>query len=153
MQTPATNPRLPVASAIAVVAAFCLGVAVGGCSDPNGRQRISGSVTFDGEPLPTGSVSLRPVGTGPLAVGRIKDGEFVLPSGKGPLPGAYLIEIESQQNTGRKIALVDNPSIKLDEKREVIPPQYNNQTQLRIEVKPGSGNHFEFDLKSNGPTE
>ena len=143
---------MPNLTRIAVVLTLTAPLALAiGCGDANGRQRISGQVTLDGQPLPNGSVSLRPIGTGPLAVGRIEDGKFILGSDKGPLPGAYLIEIESQQKTGNQVALVDNPSIKIDETEQVIPPNYNERSELRIDVKPDGGNHFEFELTGNQP--
>lgn len=131
-------------------AGFVVAIVVVGCSDPNGRQRVSGEILLDGQPLDSGKVSLRPVGTGPLAAGRIKNGKFVLTSDKGPLPGAYLIEIESQRGTGKKVPLIDNPSIKIEETEQIIPSDYNERSQLRIEVEPGGSNHFKFDLNSTG---
>lgn len=119
-----------------------------GCRDPEGRQTISGVVTLNGEPLPVGQLSLRPVGTGPSAGGQINEGAFTVDKSKGPLPGRYAVKINSYQETGKMVPLIDNPNIKLPEKQQVIPSQFNDQTELIIEVTGDGHNHFELDLKT-----
>jgi len=120
---------------------------ISGCDDPNGRQRISGTVSLDGQLLPDGEVSLRPFDTGPSAAGQIVDGKFVLTSEKGPPPGRYVVSIESNQSTGKKVTL-PGTSLQMDETEQVVPEKYNTSSELVIEVKPGGDNHFELDLKA-----
>lgn len=124
----------------------CAAIVVYGCSDPNGRQPISGEVTLNGQPLSTGEVSLRPFDTGPSAAGRIENGKFVLPGDKGPLPGKYLVEIESVQSTGKQVRL-PGTSLQVDETKQVVPEDYNERSQLVIEVTGNGENHFQFELK------
>jgi len=123
-----------------------------GCRDSNGRQRVSGAVRFDGAPLGSGIISLRPVDKGPSAAGRIVNGTFELSAEKGPIPGKHRVEIESFRETGRMVALVDTPSMKMPEQKQVIPPQYNERTELTIDVTGTGTNHFEFNLDNNWPT-
>jgi hypothetical protein len=58
---------------------------------------LSGSVTCDGKPVPTGGLSLRPDtnkgNTGPGTAAAIKDGKFVTEKGKGHMGGAYVITV------------------------------------------------------------
>ena len=122
-----------------------------GCRDSNGRQRVTGTVQFDGAPLPVGTISMRPVAKGPSAAGRIVNGEFELVTDKGPLPGKHRVEIESFRKTGRMVALVDTPSMKMSEQKQVIPPQYNDRTELTIEVTGTGDNHFDFALDNDWP--
>ncbi|MEO0529980.1 MAG: hypothetical protein AAF266_05300 [Planctomycetota bacterium] len=117
-----------------------------GCRDPNGRQSISGEITFDGQPLPSGQMSLRPFESGPSAAGRIKDGKFMLPADKGPVPGKYLVSIESMQPTGRTVGLTGT-ALKVEEMQQVVPDEYNAGSQLVIEVTGDGENHFDFELK------
>lgn len=116
-----------------------------GCRDSDGRQRITGEVTFNGKPLPSGEVSLRPFDTGPSAAGRVKDGVFELPSTKGPMPGKYLVRIESMQPTGKKVRLAGT-TLQVDQVEQVLPNDYNETSQLVIEVTGDGENHFEFAL-------
>lgn len=134
--------------AIACLLTILILPVVSGCRDPEGRQSISGEVTLDGKPLPAGQLSLRPVGTGPSSGGQIAEGEFSVDSSKGPLPGRYAVKINSYQETGKMVPLIDNPNIKLPEKQQVIPPEYNDQTELVIEVTGNGDNHFKLDLKT-----
>ena len=117
-----------------------------GCRDPNGRQSISGEITLDGKPLPSGQMSLRPFETGPSAAGRIEDGKFMLPTGKGPVPGKYLVSIESMQPTGKKVPLAGT-ALQVEEMEQVVPNDYNAGSQLVIEVTGTGDNHFDFELK------
>lgn len=119
---------------------------VPGCRDPNGRQSISGEITFDGKPLPSGEMSLRPFDSGPSAAGRIEDGRFVLPANKGPMPGKYLVRIESMQPTGKTVTL-SGTSLQVEEMEQVVPDDYNAGSQLVIEVTGDGENHFSFDLQ------
>lgn len=118
-----------------------------GCRDATGRQKVTGEVSFNGEPLPSGEISLRPFDTGPSAAGRVKDGKFELPSGKGPMPGKYLVRIESLQPTGKKVRLAGT-TLQVDQMKQVLPNDYNEASQLVIEVTGDGENHFDFDLKS-----
>lgn len=62
----------PCAIALALIA-----VGLSGCSD-SGLIKISGTVTFDGEPIPEGSISFMPVsGKGVTAGGEIKNGKYI----------------------------------------------------------------------------
>ncbi|HMO85772.1 MAG TPA: hypothetical protein PKC18_12730 [Lacipirellulaceae bacterium] len=134
------------AAALAIMS--CL-FATPGCGNRTGRQEVSGTVTIDGQPLQRGEISLRPVEKGPSAAGRIQNGQFTLDSRKGPLPGAYTVTIESYEETGRMIALVDSPGTKVPELRQSIPARYNDQTELRIEVTSSGRNEFNFELQKN----
>lgn len=121
-------------------------VLVVGCGDPNGRQQVTGSVTLDGQPLPDGEVSLRPFDTGPSAAGQIIDGKFVLNSDKGPPPGKYIVKIESMKQTGNRVKL-PGTNLQVDEIKQIVPEQYNEESQLVIEVTGGGQNHFDLELK------
>jgi hypothetical protein len=62
---------------------------------------ISGTVTFQGSPVPMGEVSLTPNqaegNTGPTVVCQIADGHYHSPPGKGVVGGAYIAVISGFQ--------------------------------------------------------
>ena len=144
--SPARRTRL--ANATNILLAICC-LCLLGCRDTTGRQSVSGEVSLNGEPLPQGQVSLRPIGRGPRVGGKVVDGEFDIERSKGPLPGQYAVSINSFQETGRMISPESNPSMKVPEVKQALPSKYNTRTELRMEVAGDGDNHFRFELQNN----
>lgn len=87
----------PLFPAVAILA--CIGtLALNGCSKEDGYQ-VSGSVTFDGNPVPHGYLAFEPDAsqgnTGPGTGAEIKDGRYSTVRGKGVVGGPYLVEISA----------------------------------------------------------
>ena len=144
-------PGLP-AAALAIGLPLLLGL-VAGC----GRHpaKLSGAVTLDGKPLPTGMVSLSPARSGPSAYGEITpDGRFELKTGseKGLEPGEYVVTVAANA-TGSAEPPPDTdgpPPI-----RPLITPRKYadvSTSPLRITVKPGS-QKLDIDLSSGAEAE
>ena len=74
------------------------------------------------------------------ATGIIQKGRYTLE--KGPAPGTYRVQIYWHKKTGRKIGPPDQAT---DERKQAIPPKYNEKTELKVEIKPGR-NPLDFDL-------
>jgi hypothetical protein len=100
---------------------------------------ISGTVTYNGKPLPNGSIVLLPV-SGPSAAdpGTILDGRFAFAA----RAGKKKVEIRATREVGPIIR-----SMGARDKQSYIPAQYNSQTTLSAEVVPDGANQFTFDLK------
>jgi hypothetical protein len=82
-------------SAAAVAAGVFLLI---GCS--GGEARVSGTVEFDDKPLTTGMVSFHPVGSGPVALGKIDEsGRYtaVVGAGGGLPPGDYIVTVVANE--------------------------------------------------------
>lgn len=84
------------------ISIFFLCISVGtlvGCGGGGGpvTYPVSGTVTYNGKPVPTGSVSIIPNGAqdnkGPQAYASIKDGAFQTDPGKGHGGGAYIVKV------------------------------------------------------------
>jgi len=122
---------------------------VAGCSS-KGTAGLMGDVSYDGKPLPEGTIVFTPVdgATGPSTGGNIKDGHYDVPAEKGALPGAsYKVEITSQAKTGKTIPNImqpGGPPMELTE--QFLPAVYNTQSTLRVKVAPGT-NRFDFHLE------
>src|SRR5438094_5517339 len=117
-----------------------------------GSNRIQGEVRYGGEPVDQGGIAfLREGGESDAenrATGAIQDGHYNLE--KIPAPGAYRVQIYWHKKTGRKIG---RPGEATDERKQAIPPKYNEKTELKVEVKPGR-NTLDFDLPAvPGPVE
>jgi hypothetical protein len=126
-----------------------------GATDDLPRQAVSGTVTFDGQPLAAGRIQFEPdsAEAKTTAGGEITDGRFAIPRGEGPTPGDYRIMITSSvartpgadkspgAEAAKGVGKIQAPAIAL------IPKHYNSQTTLKEKVEAGKSNTFEFTLK------
>lgn len=129
--------------------ALAVGI-LGGCgqSADEGRVAVTGVVMLDGRPLETGNVTLRPLGKGPAVSVTVSDGAFELAASEGPAVGPYLVEIDSVRPTGR---IVENPDVygeKQEETTNIIPPKFNRESVLQVEVVADGENRFDFPVRS-----
>jgi hypothetical protein len=131
--------RLAAWAAVALLA----GLAVAGCADRTTAE-VSGTITFDGQPVEAGGIAFVPVdGKSPTAGGHIKDGQYKV---RVPV-GTAKIVINGTKVIGKK-KLYDTPdSPEMPLATELLPAKYNEETELRFEVRPGL-NEKDFDLRS-----
>jgi hypothetical protein len=144
-------------------------LASGGCGDGGGddlpREPISGTVSYDGKPLANGTIQFQPASAaeGMAAGGMVVDGRFDVPRKEGPVPGKYMVQIDSidetvtvpvpdpeQPASPGEVAMPGELKIappKKMMKKRLIPPKYNSQTELTAEVKAGGPNTYKFDLE------
>jgi hypothetical protein len=78
------------------------------------------------------------------ATGPIQDGRYDLEDKRAPYPGQYRVQIYWNKKTGR--TLTGPKGATKEERKQAIPAKYNTNTELKVEVKPGS-NTLDFDLK------
>jgi hypothetical protein len=116
---------------------------IAGCGD--GKSSISGSVTFDGQPVASGMITfVKDEGELVREGAVISNGAFqaLVP------PGQYKIELNAQKIVGkRKQKGFDGAEEEVELTDELFPPRYNTQTELIEEINPGS-NTLKLDLKS-----
>ena len=95
-----------------------------------------------------GTIKFLPIeGTkGPLTGGRIADGQYDVPSAKGPLAGDYMVMIEVHEKTGRQYPNMGGELV--DEYGNVAPERYSGDaSELRAQIGKGSTEH-DFDLEA-----
>jgi len=123
---------------------FCLlipvhSLLVSGCDQRPKTYAVSGTVTFNGEPLKEGDVyfysSDSAVGTD---AGKIVDGRFHFRSGL----GKKRVEIRASRMVPGRTTPMGGPL-----RLEFIPAEYNDRSALSVEVSPDGGNEYEFKLK------
>jgi hypothetical protein len=116
-----------------------------GCGGPTNRAELTGTVRLNGEPLSTGSIAFFPAaGTqGPASGGTITDGKYYVPAEKGVAIGKSRVSILSTKKTGRQ---VDRGRGLEEEWVRLIPPKYNDSSEVICTIKPGS-NRLDFDLQ------
>jgi hypothetical protein len=108
------------------------------------RGTVTGTITIDGKPPANGSIAFTPVsGRAPTAGGTIVDGKY---SVEAPL-GESKVAIRVTKVVGQR-KLYDHPESPVQPLVEdVLPPKYNDQTVLKIDVGPGTTTG-DFDLKT-----
>jgi hypothetical protein len=127
--------------------ATTLAVALFGCGQkPTGPQRgaVHGKITLDGKPIVAGQISLVPTtpGAGPAWGTVVKDGQYAS-TASGPVVGKSKVEIRASRNPPAASEGADWKSNYV----ELIPAQYNTQSTLEVDVRPGD-NALDFQLKS-----
>lgn len=134
---------------IMLLAACWLAVAGCGGSGPQ-RYAVSGTITFDGKPLPDGEIIFFPTDDVPQPdAGKIADGKYAVLS----LPGKKRVEIRADRPSATKTIATGGETGKVTwiPAREVyIPAQYNTRSKLSIEVLPAGPREFDFQLYSDG---
>lgn len=130
--------------------AAALALTAAGCGAPAGpaRQPVAGTVTLDGKPLDSGTITFLPDDGGPGAFGPIHAGTYQFSAADGPPPGRYRVEIVDPRPTGKQVPDPDAPSGTVAEVRNAIPPRYNARTELEAVVVDTADNSFPFDLST-----
>jgi len=106
-----------------------------GPSNPDGRVSVSGTVTWNGEPVKTGNILFLSTSKGKSSGGGIVEGEFKLPAHKGVPLGNYKVKITAGRPSGRKVRDSDYPDQFIDDIEQYIPSRYNDKTELTIDVE------------------
>lgn len=114
-----------------------------GCSKSN-VGTVTGTVTVDGEPAIVGAISFFALdGKAPTAGAPIVDGAY---SAK-VSPGQCMVQVRVSKVVGEK-KLYDTPNSPVRKVwAEVLPAKYNDNTELRLDVKLGE-NKQDYNLKS-----
>lgn len=133
-----------------LVLAMAMLLPASGCgrNDSLDLQAVAGKVSLDSRPLEHGSVQFCPVAKNGLMSGSvIAAGRYQISKSKGLPPGKYIVQISSADSSGvEKGPVLPGPGT--PPLKELIPIKYNLNSELKIEVKSGGGNVFDFDLSS-----
>jgi hypothetical protein len=117
----------------------------GGVDDAPVTVTVTGTVTIDGKPLPTGEIIFRPAdGNGRADAASIQDGQYSLECTLGgkavtitalrEVPGVAMQELETGEAGG--------------EVEQYIPEAYNDRTTLTADVTESGDNTFDFPLEA-----
>ena len=131
---------------ILVLAIFFLGCG----ADPLGRQPVSGVVTLDGSPVENGTVSFHPVDSAQTgSAGAIEKGHFALDRERGLAAGKYRVTINAPKpGTGQEAQENTLPGDPLPVPEELIPADWNSNSNEVVEVTGEAANEFSFAIKS-----
>ena len=131
---------------------FSWGTLIAGCSPSNPRQEVSGNISLSGSPLNEGIIEFQPLSNTdpelPSTKGGavIADGKYMIPSDYGLVPGIYRVLISSGDGvTPDDPEGIPGPSGNFVSK-DRIPPEFNRNSTVEIEVIAGSPNVFDFAI-------
>jgi hypothetical protein len=112
-----------------------------GCGKRRANQgAVGGAVELDGNPLMQGSILFAPIegARGTITGGKIENGHYQLSDAASVSVGWNRVEIRAMRKTGR---MVPKPFARhgemIDDQTEAIPKQFNSESTLKVEVKPG----------------
>jgi hypothetical protein len=140
---------LSIAGLAALAAAGCGG-------DGLNRGAVAGRVTVGGAPLAKGRILFVPVApnTGPAASATIVDGQYTLACDAGPIVGQNRVEVEAEVDLG--FAIDDEAAFAARGGRPLppnpIPPAFNRQSTLAVEIKPGETTNFDIAVPAAAQT-
>ncbi len=129
-------------------------VTLAGCGSGDGRERIpvSGTVTYQGQPVANGEIRFQPIeGTKTSPSGAtIKDGQYKV-TARGGLPvGKFCVVITAFRPEARQALKKQKGGIGDDGKLllQFLPPKYNNKSELTISINlEEEAKTANFDLK------
>ena len=133
-----------------VICLAFLAIAAGCGKKGTNQGAISGTVKLDGKPVEQGSILFTPVdGTkGAVTGGQIEKGLYQLSIAAGAAVGWNRVEIRAMRKTGK---MVPRPFAQhgemVEEQVEAIPPRFNSESTLKVEVKSGE-NTEDFEVSS-----
>lgn len=89
-------------------------ISLAGCSNPGeGRIDVSGTVSINGQPVPSGTLVLTPKANGPMPVAsRVSAGKFSFDKLTGPRPGEYVARLNPDELTIEEIAEVSQQNLR-----------------------------------------
>lgn len=131
-------------AAVGLISTFML--LINGCGDPDTQSKVTGSVTFNGSPVPEGLMRFEPrAGDGTPRSQSVRDGKFEVRLD----PGPYLVRVTAADRE-KMGPPPDDPNAAGPEFIALLPDQWNTSSEMVIEVESGD-NTFDFEGDSGQP--
>lgn len=145
---------------ISFLALSLLAIALPGCNQGGGFSAVTGTVTFDGKPIKVGTITFESVATDSaggsrMIMTRIRDGKYKFESTDGPAPGQHKVAVKAFNEAVAEDTAPAGKNNKQTPTRETgnvepenyIPPQFNTETTLTVDVTAGLNENVDFSLK------
>ena len=109
-----------------------LGACLAGCGGP-GVCEVSGTVTYDGQPVKQGGITFTPSdGNSPTAGATIKDGRYTCKL----TPGEHMVAIHGSNAVDCKPIDITQSGAPAPSS-ELLPAKYHQNTELKYDAQPG----------------
>lgn len=124
--------------------AAVLTVASGCSSTEDPAVTVSGKVTFDGKPLPSGTINFVPAdGQGASAGAQITEGTYEA----NVTPGSKTVMIVAQREIPGKASADPHAGPPME---QYLPAAYNSRTKLTADIPAAGSDAINFELTSDG---
>jgi hypothetical protein len=135
---------------LATCCVVCVGV-VGCGGDPLHKVTVSGSVSYDGQPIERGTIRFTPIGDtpGPASAAEITTGKYSMEARGGVPAGRHRVEIEAFATGDRDSADEATQFLGAERGQQFLPDVFNRNSQLEIDVDDARGAfQHDFHLRS-----
>jgi len=141
--------RLDVFQGVALLCCCVFILTAGGCSKKSAIDRVvvSGSVTYQGQPISLGQIRFLPDANtqAPMSGAFISDGRYVVDAKGGVPVGTHRVEILAFQT---EVSRGAGPDIKVQggSREQYLPEKYNSASGLVLSVGPGQSSPMSHDF-------
>ena len=143
--------RIVFVAYVAVLVPACW--VLSGCSTGGNLQEVSGTVTYDGDPLPQGVIEFWPAeGQGSKTSTNISNGAYKIPKDKGLQPGTYKVSIicgdgyDGAGDAGVAVPKARPKAVGTPGEERSPPEFFGSTTKQTAEIKEGVANKFDFNV-------
>ena len=119
-----------------------------GCGESTGgKLAVTGKVTFQGKPLPQGTIEFSAEDASSMSGSVITNGEYSITAVQGLLPGKYVVRLHAadEKSTASATEAPGTESLQPAAK-ELIPADFNVNSKLIYEVRAGQKNEYNVDI-------
>lgn len=121
-------------------------LAVAGCGAESRTAAVSGTVRLDGAPVEEGAIQFIPLEPGPSAAAVISHGQYKIERARGAAIGSNRVELRAFKESDQKVQdPTQPPGAFVRQRVPAFPPEYNTESTLVREIKPGD-NQLDFDI-------
>lgn len=118
-----------------------------GCNDGPAGIDVEGDITYNKAPVESGMIRFVPAVEGQQPVyAEFENGHYVLKGDMAPRPGSYTVAIDGF----KKVKDAGAPDFAKDENgmvaKPILPPKYNTQTSLTVDIK-ADQTKYDFHLE------
>ena len=132
---------------VRLVPLYLLAIAglIAGCGPSESKRNpVTGTVTWKGQPVKSGTINFRSADGKHVATGTIVDGKYEIPKVSGLPAGKYQVAI-SYPDPKVPAPRPDEPPGESQEVREMLPAKYTDGSELKADIKDGP-NQVNYDL-------
>ncbi|HTN74541.1 MAG TPA: hypothetical protein VL096_04815 [Pirellulaceae bacterium] len=116
---------------------------ISGCAQGDGSVEVQGKVTIDGQVPEKATIRFEPAnGVGGAAEQILEAGAYKLRVA----PGEKKVMVYASKKIGEHPSMGPGSAM-IDDFKQILPPQFNEQTTLKADIKAGSA-PLNFDLKT-----
>ncbi|WP_164101945.1 hypothetical protein [Candidatus Laterigemmans baculatus] len=120
-----------------------------GCGpDTGGRVGVSGTVTYQGQPLETGTIQFVSKDGSQMSGAAIHQGEYEIAASDGLLPGEMIVRVSSASESTAPPPAEEAPGdpSMFAPRVERIPAEFNAQSTLTTVIKDGGPNTYDIAI-------